>query len=387
MEQIMSSPMPWHARRAVSSCQKDPGRETQRPGITDARWSLLDLVRRCRDRLALRDRDLAVLRGLLSLVPASAAPGTLVVFASNRVLVERCDGIDERTLRRRLAHLDACGLLSRRPSPNRKRYQVRDDLGDVRLTYGIDLSPLFALRDHLAALADQCMQDEIRRKALRAVIRDILYHHAASMDPDLAVHAQRSLRRALSADQLQDLIDTMHGDLRTTTVPNASGTADVSVSNGQNDRHIQSSDKEDFESEHAGENCDDPDLNPQAKAHRDADQNDITVHECMSLAKNAAAFASSATRDWLDVVKLSTVLAPAIGLRPEDVESARQTMGPLGCALAVLGLVEAFGKIRNTRAYLHALTQRARNEGIDLVRMFRSLTKPQIVGPAHGHAV
>ena len=70
----------------------------------------------------------------------------------------------------------------------------------------LDLSPLFAIRDHLIALADECSRDEIRCKALRSVIRDILYNQAADIQPAVRDLAYRSLRRSLSSDQLADLI-------------------------------------------------------------------------------------------------------------------------------------------------------------------------------------
>lgn len=167
MEHVMSSPVQRHVRRTNSSYLND--RSTVTPvKAEDARWSLLDLVRRCRKPLGLRDRDVAVLRGLLSFVPQSADPNSLVVFASNRALIERCDGIDERTLRRRLANLKANGLLARKSSPNGKRYRVQDECAEAKLTYGIDLAPLFAIRDHLIALAEECSREEIRCKALRS---------------------------------------------------------------------------------------------------------------------------------------------------------------------------------------------------------------------------
>ena len=102
--------------------------------------------------------------------------------------------------------------------------------------------------------------------------------------------------------------------------------------------------------------------------------NDITVSECVALAKNAASFASVAAKDWGDVVRLSDTLAPAVGLAKTDVESARKAMGALGSALAILGIVEAFDRIRQPRAYLQALANRAASESMDFVRMFRSLT-------------
>jgi replication initiation protein RepC len=78
-------------------------------------------------------------------------------------------------------------------------------------------------------------------------------------------------------------------------------------------------------------------------------------------------------RCWRDIVALSAALAPAIGLSPTVVETARTRLGPLGAALAVLGLIEAFGRIRNPQGYLSRLSDKARQQGFDLVRMFRSL--------------
>ena len=97
MEHVMSSPVQRHVRRANSLYLND--RSTVTPVKTeDARWSLLDLVRRCRKPLGLRDRDIAVLRGLLSFVPQSADPNSLVVFASNRALIVTCSPGSPRLL-------------------------------------------------------------------------------------------------------------------------------------------------------------------------------------------------------------------------------------------------------------------------------------------------
>lgn len=373
MEHVLSSHVQRHVRRTKPSYHDD--RRTVAPvKKEDARWSLLDLVRRCRKPLGLRDRDVAVLRGLLSFVPQSADPSTLVVFASNSALIDRCDGIDERTLRRRLTHLKANGLLARKSSPNGKRYRVMDECAEARLTYGIDLSPLFAIRDHLIALADECSRDEIRCKALRSVIRDILYHRAADIQPALRDRACRSLRRSLSSDQLAGLIQELQGDLRQAGPETSSVAEAVTVSDRQNDRHIQKSKKENYESESALEKASTANRSSGPTSTDGGRSNDITVSECMALAKNAASFASVTAKDWGDVVRLSDTLAPALGLARIDVETARKAMGALGSALAILGIVEAFDRIRQPRAYLQALANRAASGGIDFVRMFRSLT-------------
>lgn len=370
----MSLPVHRHEGRVLSVHQKKPRQQEAGPDEADPRWSLLALVRSCRDRLALRDRDVTVLRGLLSLVPATARPHERTVFASNRVLIERCDGIDERTLRRRLDNLGERGLLVRRSSPNGKRYQVRDDASDIRLTYGIDLSPLFAIRDHLQALAEQCRQDALHCKALKSVIRDLLFHGGHLLSPDLAESAHRALRRVLSRDDLQAIVEDLRGKTATNGLPSISETVILTASDSQNDRHIQKSNKEDLDSERGQASSVETNLPSAEPARKIRAADDMTAGECMDLAPNAAAFAGEPTKDWDGVVRLSTQLAPAIGLQNSDVEAARCSMGVLGCALAVIGLVESFGRIRNPRAYLHSLARRARIEGLDPVRMFRSLT-------------
>lgn len=369
----MSSPVPRHVRRTNFLSQKAVPTATQAKTV-DARWSLLDLVRRCRKPLGLKDRDVAVLRGLLSFVSQPANPASLVVFASNKVLIERCDGIDERTLRRRIAHLIAVGLLARRTSPNGKRYQVKDDCAEAKLSYGIDLSPLFAIRDHLTALAEQCLREDFRCKALRAVIRDILYHHGADIAPVLSEHATRSLRRSLSSEQLAEIIEDLRTELPQASPETTSVTADLTVSDRQFDRHIHNSEEEAFDSEcAAGVTKADHRVNGGTRKNAEK-TSDISVVECMELAKTSASFAPKAAQDWGDVIRLSETLAPAIGLASMDVEKARRTMGALGSTLAILGIVEAYDKIRRPGAYLQALAKRAADEGVDFVRMFRSLT-------------
>jgi replication initiation protein RepC len=376
MEQITSTPMLRHARRPNLLSQKP-----QAPTVAvdkDKRWHILDLAKTCRHRLKLRDRDIAVLRGLLSLLPSQARPDQMVVFASNRVLIDRCDGIDERTLRRRLAHLQDCGMLERRTSPNGKRYQVRNEHQDALLTYGIDLAPLFHSQSHLEALAEECRHETVRIKVLRCLIRDALFKTPPHQITDVQKEAQRALRRVLDSNQLQQILSQVE-EAAPVMIPQFTDnvtppTTHLTVSDGQNDRHIQSSYKDNLESE-GGES---ETLNKPAREKKSAnvDHADITVDECMDLARTAREVAPKQPRCWEDLIDLSTSLAPAIGLQGTVIHEAEKHLGRHGCALAVLGLVEAFGRVRNPEAYLTALVQRRLKQGLDLVRMFRSLVRP-----------
>ena len=344
----------------------------------DKRWHILDLAKTCRQRLKLRDRDIAVLRGLLSLLPSQARPDQMVVFASNRVLIDRCDGIDERTLRRRVAHLQDCGMLKRRTSPNGKRYQVRNEHHDAVLTYGIDLAPIFHIQSHLEALAEDCRQETLRTKLLRSLIRDVLFKTPPHQITDVQIEAQRALRRVLDSNQLQQILSQLE-EAAPVMIPQFADnvtlpTTHLSVSDGQNDRHIQSSYKDNLESEgHESETLSNPAIE---KKSANVDHTDITVDECMDLARTAREMAPKQPRCWEDLIDLSISLAPAIGLQGAVIHEAEKHLGKHGCALAVLGLVEAFGRVRNPEAYLTALVQRRLKQGLDLVRMFRSLVRP-----------
>ena len=365
-----------HARRTNLSSLK-PHEQTP-AADKDKRWHILDLAKTCRQRLKLRDRDIAVLRGLLSILPPQARPDQMVVYASNRVLIDRCDGIDERTLRRRIAHLQACGMLTRRTSPNGKRYQIRNEHHDTLLTYGIDLAPLFNIQGHLEALAVDCRHEAVRVKVLRAMIRDVLFNTPPHQTTDVQTEAQRALRRVLDADQLRQILSQLKEvapiDIPQLTNISSLPTTHLSVSDGQNDRHIQSSCKDNLESERAESQT--TRIPANHKKNAPINQADITVDECIELATTAKAMAPKQPQCWEDLIDLSTSLAPAIGLQRAVIHEAEKHLGRHGCALAILGLVEAFGRIRNPEAYLTALVQRRLKQGLDLVRMFRSLVRP-----------
>lgn len=352
MQQIMSSSAGRLGRLGRSNTVSAP---------PDQRWHLLDLVRKCRRRLALRDRDIAVLRGLLSLLAADS--GQWMVFASNRTVIDRCDGIDERTLRRRVTYLESKGLLQRKISPNRKRFQVRDENGAVQLSYGIDLEPLWQMQPHLEALAEHCDREDQRIALTRAKIRDALYHANKEIPQELAEEGRLSLRRSLPSEELEVLYAKLMKtrDLGHLPQPAAPVASVLTDSDSQNDRHIHSSNEESMirssdETQFVG-------------------YGDMTVGECMELAPSVRDFAPTMPKNWEDVIKLAAMLGPAIGLKPVILRDAAIRLTRHGAALAVIGLTEAFTRIRNPEAYLRTLIRNAQNGNLDLCRMYRSLVK------------
>lgn len=322
----------------------------------DPRWQALSLVQAARDSLQLRDRDIAVLRGLLSLITAQAwnAGQMIMVYASNRVLSERCDGIEERTLLRRLTRLADCGLIRRAISPNRKRYLLRDGDGQVVQGYGFDLAPLRAALVRLAELAEAAQREQQDIKLLRKILRDRLWHLAqAGIDtpaylPMLRNRTTVEKLRAAIADCENLLPEPLEG---IEDIPSAS--VKMSDSDSDSVRDIQSSDKENL--------------------RKNTDQ--LQLQDCLERAEQATSYAPSPIRSWSDLQRLTDVLGPAMSIDHRLLNDAKAALGTKECSLAVIGILEAGSRIQRPAAYLARLIKEGTAGKLQIARMYQSLVR------------
>jgi replication initiation protein RepC len=212
------------------------------------------------------ERDLTVLQGLLGFHPHEALGNgaDMVVFASNRALCERLNGMACSTMRRHLARLVEAGLLWRRDSPNGKRYARSSATG--RIAYGLDLTPLHHRAAEIAEAAEAARAAEERIRTLRETVslmrRDLAALAAfgraeALATPglwdqleDAATLTARTLRRKLTADDLEALRTALtpliEAGRRTVeaAATEVSGTNDI-----RSEQHHQRSDTESLDSE------------------------------------------------------------------------------------------------------------------------------------------
>lgn len=308
----------------------------------DPRWQILAHIQTAREAIGIKSRSLTVLRGLLSFVTLPKwEAGELIVFPSNRALQERCDGMDERTMRRHLSHLISAGVIQRKMSPNRKRYAVRDENGRAIMCYGFDLSGLKAHADRIEQLATEAKQQALRIRSLRSVLRHLLWE-TANASPDL----MKMLRNKVSVESLETAIASL-------TDPSV-----LSDRDGQNDRHIQNSDKEYIE-----------------EYKEDAGSNELTAIECINATPGAMELSLEPVRNWPELDRLANTLAPALGVKPELQRNAVEALGNRGFTLAILGMVEAIERIKSAPNYLAALSAKSRDGALNAVKMFRSLTR------------
>lgn len=238
-------------------------------------YDLLGPVRALRKDLGLTTNDLAVLTALISFLPRqgrgnldSEQLALTVVFPSNASLSERANGLDERTLRRSLGRLATAELIERKNSANGKRFPLRYG-GVIRDAFGIDLKPLMQQHATLTIRASQLTEKHARLRSLKAealalrasvlqrtnldetklstlsAIRNILRRATLTVEAVLQIISklrefgadarisygeQHADAPEKNNDELQDL-DRRLQSLKST---------DLSATNGQNVRHIES---------------------------------------------------------------------------------------------------------------------------------------------------
>ncbi len=94
------------------------------------------------------------------------------------------------------------------------------------------------------------------------------------------------------------------------------------------------------------------------------------------MAENVQALVPAQPRNWDQFRAMGQSLAPALGISAAMLDRSQRAIGPIGTTLAIVGLVEAFGRVREPAAYLAALCKQAQAGKLDVGQMFRSLVRP-----------
>ena len=240
-------------------------------------YGLLGPVRVLRKDLNLTSNDVTLLTALISFLPRDQSPKSgetqcklTVVFPSNASLSDRANGMDERTLRRCLGRLETAGLIQRKSSANGKRFPLRYR-GIIKDAFGIDLAPMIHSHDALAARASKITEERERLRSLKAealalrasllqdehldearlyalgTIRNLL--RRATLTADTVLQIIASLR-ALGANAKPSYGECNGSNNHADRVQSQDQTlgrkcaSEMSATNGQNDRQIESEKKE-----------------------------------------------------------------------------------------------------------------------------------------------
>ncbi len=353
--QHIAAPLGARAREVLpaTNCQPD-------------RFSIIEVVRKASTSLGLKAPIIATLDALLSCLPPKRSHN--FVFASNATIAFKRNGISDRTLRRHVALLVEAGLLVRSDSPNRKRFSKSDMSTGSVLRFGFDLSPLFKSYDQICAMAEACAKQashiSFLRTKVRCAIARTMELDGSSVD---AENALRTLRRKLSAEELNSILDgliSVKENQGTDTDANLSNVVEVSATAGQNVRHHHNSKKELIDSDVA-EKAREPNQEHQQ----------ISIGSLVDACKEAASYLQRPAESLSDVIGHARTLAPMMGIDSTTYRAAEDRLGELGTAVTVWGLLQMQGKIRQLGAYFRAITSGRRSSAFDPWAMIKTLVK------------
>ncbi|WP_424978176.1 plasmid replication protein RepC [Leisingera sp. S232] len=349
---------------------------------THDKWDLLAALTHAAAEFELSHRSLGVLKALLTFFPERALPAepdSAIVFPSNRKLMERLNGMPESTLRRHLAALTRIGIVSRKNSPNRKRYARRSG-DDTRLAFGFDLSPLAR---HASQIFDAALDARARAERLAmlrdqvAVLRQALLDAADEAAAPLLEAARKLLRRKPCELGLTAMAKTLEAEIASRTPAEthqapALSARKMSAPVSQNERHIQDSVKKDSDSEQAQTKA--PCPQPITTEAQDSDaENTGDLVKVLRACPEVQTYYPGALRSWQDADRIAETLSPMMGIEMPVLSDARAAMGRKDAATVVICMLEKLGSIRSPGAYLRRLAQKARAGQFSTAPMLNAL--------------
>ncbi|WP_064684146.1 plasmid replication protein RepC [Rhizobium bangladeshense] len=370
-------------------------------GTTRNKWKLFRSVCEARAGLHVTDRALTVLDALLSFYPEDelSSEKGLVVFPSNAQLSLRARGMAAATLRRHLAVLVEAGLISRKDSPNGKRYVRRGRAGGIDEAYGFSLAPLLARASEIEAMAAGLAADRHMLRAMKERLticrRDIAKLLAAAVEEAVPGEWERisSLFHALlqrnpkaaTLDNLPPVLEKLEM-LRLTIINTLESREKVqmaSTNESQFERHIQNSNPESLsESELGLETGQEarPDDQPRAelKNHQqgrrgDGGQGLQAVSRTHARRLNSFPLGKvlqacpdiidygpgGAIGSWRDLMVAAVTVRAMLRVSPPAYVEACSVMGPENAATIMACILQRGGCINSAGGYLRDLTRRA----------------------------
>lgn len=289
--------------------------------LTADKWQLLNDLTSGSKAFNLGHRTLSVLKALLTFLPGRtiAADTPAVVFPSNRTLSHRLNGMPESTLRRHLAALVKSGFVSRRDSPNRKRYARFAERDGI--AFGFDLAPLARAAAQILKAAERMRARAKARAVLHARLTDLCHRIA---DDDLTHEARKALRRQNNNEELASYIDNLS--------PCAAD--EPSATNSQNERHLQGTEKKESVNN----------TMPQ-------------LADIQRACPTACSFYPDGLSHWNNAIHTSRQIAPMMGIEQSVVADAEKRLGAKHSAVTILTMLEKLPTLHNPGGYLRRLAK------------------------------
>ncbi|WP_411196344.1 plasmid replication protein RepC [Rhizobium sp.] len=395
-------------------------------GTTRNKWKLFRSVCEARAGLDVTDRALTVLDALLTFYPEDdlSSEKPLVVFPSNAQLLLRARGMAAATLRRHLAVLVEAGLISRKDSPNGKRYVRRGREGGIDEAYGFNLAPLLARATEIEAIAARIAANRQMLRAMKERLticrRDIAKLISAAIEEAVPGDWERAssmfhalLQRIPRAATLENLAPILE-ELETirlgviNTLETQEKIRIASTNESQNERHIQNSSPESTSESEPGletgqeagrhheprEELDshEPGMagnggeGSRAMAPRNAGRlNSFPLGTVLQSCPDIVDYGpGGAIASWRDLMMAAAVVRSMLGVSPSAYEQAASVMGPENAATVMACILQRGGCINSAGGYLRDLTRRTERGEFALGPMLMALLR--VKSPADSRA-
>lgn len=372
-------------QRPITHVQLQAAERREAAGATHPvnKWALFRELSKAQSAFGLSERELTVLQGLISFYPDDMLGGEaqMIVYPSNKALCERLNGMACSTMRRHLARLIEAGFVQRRDSPNGKRYSR--SLGEARVAYGFDLSPLPRRAAEITAAAEEIRAAEEHLRRLRECVslmrRDLaaVASYGAELTPgqdawdyfaDKAALSARALRRKLTEADLNALRIDLEAALdQARTLIDGTETEDLSTTARQSEQHHQNSDKDSLVFEQVEQACGTvvEDRPEEALTEEEAGEEverpmpRIPLRLILSACPSIHDFHEGPIRHWHQLFNAASQVRPAMGINSSAWDEACRLMGPEQAAVVVVAMLERFTEIRSPGGYLRALSAKA----------------------------
>jgi replication initiation protein RepC len=404
--------------------------KTVSPEASIDKWKLYRWLCEARVKLGISDRALSVLNALMSFHPKTELSGSdgLVVFPSNTQLSLRTHGMAETTLRRHLAALVECGLLTRRDSPNGKRYVRRDQQGTIGEAFGFSLAPLLARAGEIEQLAATVTAERVLLQRLRErvtlVRRDIAKLIEAALEDGLAgdwmryeaeyrreVQALPRLRTPENLTPTLAALEALRVEIlkyleQHIILQEPDGNAGHTERHKQNSKPDSTSDLEpSFEPKQGGKAGARPNRSTARQMEQDekpdarysqwpvdvptaakriypqpANASDpqkpyplgLVLRACPEMVPFGPGGAISS---WRDLMTAAVVVRSMLAISPSAYEQACAVLGPENAATVIGCILERSGHINSAGGYLRDLTRRAERGEFSLGPMLMALMR------------
>jgi len=336
-------------------------------------WAVFRDLRDARSAYGLKARHLTTLAALLTFLPEGDEE--MIVFASNRTILERLNGLCERTFQRHVGELCEAGLVRRNDSSNGKRFRMRRS-AEMALSYGFDLSPLIEQASPIAEAA----QAQRHRAAHVAMLRQQILKRLANRDeialsPSREAELRLFLRRDQSVEALNELLNALQTsstspeEVVSEEATSLAKTTNLSASNRHFVGHHHKSKENDIDKDTSSVRPDTGSKHPSE-----------FLEKLRKACPTSSEWLSKGLSTWREIFEQLQQLASWAGISGAVYAKAEHQNGPEKTGTTLLAILESADRIKHPAAYFYAVTLGQRAASFSTEILLNRLTAAQ---PCH----